>query len=108
MSRRIPPLNALRFFESVARTQNLTAAAQQLHVSQSAVSRQITSLESYLGVDLFRRERHGVALTQAGAAYAVEVLRAFEIMGHATERLRAHCSSSHLHLRTYTTFTAYW
>jgi hypothetical protein len=50
--------------EVVARTENLTMAAQALHVTQSAVSRQIGVLETYLGVELFRRERQGVALTR--------------------------------------------
>ena len=52
MARRIPPLNPLRVFEVVARTGNLTVAAQELHVTQSAVSRQIGVLEGYLGVEL--------------------------------------------------------
>ena len=54
--RRTPPLNPLRVFETVARTENLTGAAHELHVTQSAVSRQIAVLEAYLGVELLRRE----------------------------------------------------
>jgi LysR family transcriptional regulator, glycine cleavage system transcriptional activator len=50
MPRRIPPLNPLRVFEVVARSLNLTSASRELHVTQSAVSRQIAALESYLGV----------------------------------------------------------
>ena len=46
MTRRIPPLNPLRVFEVVARTENLTAAGRQLHITQSAVSRQIGVLET--------------------------------------------------------------
>lgn len=108
MARRLPPLNPLRVFEVVARSGNLTAAAQELHVTQSAVSRQVAVLEAYLGVDLFRRERHGVTLTRAGADYAREVMPAFERIAGATERLaRAH-EPGILRLRTYTTFAAKW
>ena len=108
MACRIPPLNSLRVFEVVARTQKLTSAARELHVSQSAVSRQIAALEEYLGVDLFRRERHGVTLTRVGVDYAALILPAFDSIDHATDKLM--CTSAHgtLRLRTYTTFTAKW
>lgn len=108
MARRIPPLNPLRVFEVVARTQNLTAAAQELHVSQSAVSRQLAALETYLGVELFRRERHGVTLTRVGAAYAAKVIPAFEEIGAATDKLLRNTAQGVLRVRTYTTFTAKW
>lgn len=108
MSRRIPPLNPLRVFEVVARTQNLTTAAQELHVTQSAVSRQIGVLETYLGVELFRRERHGVALTRAGRAYAEQVVPAFESIAAATDKLLKGTRQGALRVRTYTTFAAKW
>lgn len=108
MARRIPPLNPLRVFEVVARTQNLTLAAQELHVSQSAVSRQVAVLESYLGVELFRRERHGVTLTRVGQAYAEEVVPAFDAIASATARLLRNTSQGALRVRTYTTFAAKW
>lgn len=108
MARRIPPLNPLRVFEVVARSQNLTLAAQELHVSQSAVSRQISVLQTYLGVELFRRERHGVTLTRAGQAYAEEVVPAFDAIAGATARLLRSTSQGALRVRTYTTFAAKW
>lgn len=108
MARRIPPMNPLRVFEVVARTQNLTLAAQELHVSQSAVSRQIAVIEGYLGVELFRRERHGVTLTRAGQAYAEEVVPAFDAIANATARLLRSTSQGALRVRTYTTFAAKW
>ncbi len=108
MARRIPPLNPLRVFEVVARTQNLTIAAQELHVSQSAVSRQIAVLETYLGVELFRRERHGVTLTRVGKGYAEEVVPAFDAIAGATARLLTSTSQGALRVRTYTTFAAKW
>jgi LysR family glycine cleavage system transcriptional activator len=108
MARRIPPLNPLRVFEVVARTLNLTSAAQELHVTQSAVSRQIAALETYLGVELFRRERHGVALTRVGQSYAEQVIPAFEAIAGATDRLVRNTSQGALRVRTYTTFAAKW
>ncbi|TDF62142.1 transcriptional regulator GcvA [Cupriavidus sp. L7L] len=108
MARRIPPLNPLRVFEIVARTNNLTLAAQELHVSQSAVSRQIAVLEGYLGVELFKRERHGVTLTKHGETYASEVLPAFDSIAAATARLLRNSSQGALRVRTYTTFAAKW
>ncbi len=108
MSRRIPPLNPLRVFEVVARTQNLSTAALELHVTQSAVSRQIGVLENYLGVALFRRERHGVALTRLGQSYAEQVIPAFAAIASATDRLAKSTDQGPLRLRTYTTFAAKW
>lgn len=108
MARRIPPLNPLRVFEVVARTENLTSAAQELHVTQSAVSRQIGVLELYLGIELFRRERYGVGLTRAGQAYAEQVIPAFERIVDATEKLTSGANQSALRVRTYTTFAGKW
>lgn len=108
MARRIPPLNPLRVFEVVARTENLTTAAEELHVTQSAVSRQIGVLESYLGVELFRRERYGVVLTRVGRSYAERVVPAFAEIAAATDQLMTGTSQGALRLRTYTTFAAKW
>ena len=108
MARRIPPLNPLKVFEAVARTENLTGAAHELHVTQSAVSRQIAVLESYLGVDLLRRQRHGVSLTRVGRAYADQIVPAFATIAGATEALLRDGNSGALKVRTYTTFAAKW
>ncbi len=108
MARRIPPLNPLHVFEVVARTLNLTAAARELHVTQSAVSRQVGALESYLGVELFRRERHGVVLTRAGQTYAEQIGPAFDAIASATDTLTKATGQGSLRVRTYTTFAAKW
>lgn len=108
MPRRIPPLNPLRVFEVVARTGNLTVAAQELHVTQSAVSRQIGVLEEYLGVALFRRERHGVTLTRLGHAYAEQIVPVFGTITSATEELLKGSTRGALRVRTYVTFAAKW
>ncbi len=108
MSRRIPPLNPLKVFEAVARTENLTGAAHELHVTQSAVSRQIAVLESYLGVDLLRRQRHGVSLTRVGRAFADQIVPAFSVIASATEELLSASDAGVLTVRTYTTFAVKW
>jgi DNA-binding transcriptional LysR family regulator len=73
MPRKIPSLQALSCFDAAARHESYTRAANELALTQGAVSRQIAALEAYLGIALFRRTRHGVALTPAGAAYARQV-----------------------------------
>ncbi|MGA8009355.1 MAG: LysR family transcriptional regulator [Thiomonas sp.] len=73
MRRKIPSTTALAVFEAAARHQSYTKAADELAVTQSAVCRQIASLEEFLGVRLFQRSRRGVALTDAGLAYSQQV-----------------------------------
>ena len=68
IDRRLPPLNALRAFESAARHLSLTRAAEELHVTPAAVSHQVKGLEAYLGVKLFRRANRALLLTDAGQA----------------------------------------
>ncbi|ABX34527.1 MULTISPECIES: LysR substrate-binding domain-containing protein [Delftia] len=108
MHGRIPPLNPLKVFEVVARTRNLTQAARELHISQSAVSKQLNVLQTYLGVELFRRERHGISLTLAGQRYGEAVAPAFEGIGRATDEIMRSGSDNTLRLQTYTTFAAKW
>ncbi len=73
MRRTIPATHTLLCFESAARHESYTRAAQELALTQSAVSRQIAALEAFLGQTLFQRTRHGVALTERGASYAKQV-----------------------------------
>jgi DNA-binding transcriptional LysR family regulator len=73
MRRKIPSTAALTAFETAARHQSFTKAADELALTQSAICRQIASLETFLGLKLFRRDRRGVALTEAGLAYSRKV-----------------------------------
>ncbi len=73
MRRKIPSLQALACFDAAARHESYTRAAQELALTQSAVSRQLGALEEFLGIALFRRTRHGVALTPEGADYARQI-----------------------------------
>ena len=73
MRRKLPSTQALHCFEAAARHQSFTRAAQELNLTQGAVSRQVAVLEDFLGVPLFRRGQHGMVLTPAGADYARQV-----------------------------------
>lgn len=88
MSQRLPPLNALRVFEAAARHLSFTRAAEELHVTQAAVSQQVRGLEEQLGVRLFRRLNRALLLTDAGQRYAVAVRGALAQIAEATAALR--------------------
>ncbi len=103
----IPPLNPLRVFEVAARLESFTAAATELGVTQSAVSRQIATLEAALDTQLFTRERHGVALTKEGRTYRNGIVPAFTMIRAASAALKSP-KAEPLRLRIYTTFAAKW
>lgn len=88
-TRPLPPLVALRAFEAAARHLSFSLAAQELFVTQSAISHHIQKLESELGVALFERRTRAVALTTAGQAYFAKVSAAFELLRAGTEETRA-------------------
>ena len=90
MRRALPSTQALACFESAARHESYTRAAQELALTQSAVSRQITGLEAFLGVALFRRTRHGVALTPAGRQYARQIGPRLQALERDTLDVMAH------------------
>ncbi|MCQ2996724.1 LysR family transcriptional regulator [Pseudomonas syringae] len=85
MSRDLPPLNALRAFEATARLNSVSQAAEQLHVTHGAVSRQLKVLEEHLGIALFVKDGRGLKLTDAG-------IRLRDASGDAFDRLRAVCA----------------
>ncbi|WP_238897662.1 LysR substrate-binding domain-containing protein [Achromobacter xylosoxidans] len=85
--RKLPPLNALRAFEASGRKLNFRAAAEELGVTQGAVAQQVRALEEHLGIALFQRLARGLALTPRGAAYLVDVTRAFDTLAESTGRL---------------------
>lgn len=74
---RLPPLPALRAFEAAARLGSFKAAAEELYVTPTAISHQIRSLESTLGVGLFKRKTRSVELTEVGRALAPALTRGF-------------------------------
>ncbi len=105
---RLPSLKALRAFEAAGRHMSFTRAAQELHVTQAAVSHQIKALEEELGLQLFRRGHRGLLLTDAGQAYLPELRAAFERIALATERLRAQDASGALTVSVLPSFAARW
>ncbi|KOF52860.1 MULTISPECIES: LysR substrate-binding domain-containing protein [unclassified Achromobacter] len=88
----LPPLASLRAFEAAARRLSFSLAAQELFVTQSAVSHQIQRLEAALGTALFERRTREIALTQAGRAYYARVSAAFALLREGTETVRAAAS----------------
>lgn len=85
--RDLPPLGALRVFEAAARHMSFQRAAEELHVTPSAVSHQIKGLEAFLGKPLFRRAKRAITLTPAGRQYLPPVQAALESIQAATARL---------------------
>jgi DNA-binding transcriptional LysR family regulator len=85
----LPSLNGLRAFEAAARGGSFAAAAVELNVSPSAISRLVKLLEQRLGVALFERQANGLALTDAGAGYLRELTASFDRIRAATEQLTA-------------------
>ena len=108
MGRVIPPLNPLRVFEAVARLGSFTRAADELHVSQSAVSRQVSIIENYLDVKLLNREQRGVTLTEIGRIYEQQIGHAFAQISAATQDLFLSSRGGPIKVRVYTTFAAKW
>lgn len=109
MARRIPSLQALSCFEAAARHESYTRAAHELALTQGAVSRQIAALEGFLGVALFRRTRHGVALTPAGAAYARQVAGRLDGLERDTlDAMALPSSGGAIHLAAVPTFATRW
>jgi LysR family glycine cleavage system transcriptional activator len=108
MSRRLPPLNALRAFEAAARHLSFTRAAAELHVTQTAISHQIKALEERLGVRLFRRLPRGLLLTEAAQRLLPPVRDAFDQIAAATERLAAGGAGTTLTVSVLPSFAAKW
>ena len=108
MTRRLPPLNALRAFEAAARCGNFTRAAQELFVTQGAVSRHIPTLEEWLGMKLFERGRHGIRLTPAGQNYFASMRVALDHIEHGTRQLLQSPDDSLLRIKLPPTFAIRW
>jgi len=90
MRRICPSLTGLQCFEAAARHGSFTRAAAELYVTQGAVSRQISTLESHLGMVLFQRMHHQLVLTDAGQSYLGKVRTGLNLLESATAELLAH------------------
>jgi LysR family glycine cleavage system transcriptional activator len=93
LRRKLPPLSSLIPFEAAARLQSFSRAAQELHLTQTAISRQVRSLEENLGVQLFDRKSRGVFLTDAGETFRQTVAVALFDIARQAEKLREHQST---------------
>ncbi|MBO9513882.1 MAG: LysR family transcriptional regulator [Variovorax sp.] len=106
----LPPLNPLHVFSVVARCSNLVKAAEELGVTQSAVSRQISGLEQHFGCKLFRRTRYGLDLLPVAEVFAQKVTAAFDAIGSAAHGLQVALSHAEqtITIKTYTSLAASW
>ena len=102
--RRVPPLNPLRAFEAAARHQSFTHAADELCVTQGAISRSVKALEDYLGSPLFERTGHGIVLTDRSKKFARALTDVFVKIEEETEKLVGVRAPASLTVRAYTSF----
>jgi LysR family transcriptional regulator, glycine cleavage system transcriptional activator len=108
MLRRLPALNALKAFEAAARHESFTRAAEELCVTQGAVSHQVKALEAELGIKLFNRERQRLIITEAGREYLTVLRDALDRIAVGTERLVQRQTSGVLTVSTSPDFAAKW
>ena len=103
----LPPVTNLQAFEAVARRRSFAHAASELHLTASAISHQVSRLESHLGVRLFERSAHGVRISPAGQLYLSRIGGALSAIATATEDLRQGVNTS-LYLHSAPSFATLW
>ena len=108
MPRRLPSMNALKVFEAAARHESFTRAADELCVTQGAVSHQVKALENELGLKLFSRYPQRLELTGAGRDYLIVVRDALDRIAEGTDRLLQRQNSGVLTVSTSPNFAAKW
>lgn len=108
LRKQLPPLNALVIFEAAGRLASFTKAAQELNMTQAAVSYGVKQLEAALGTGLFRREHQRVKLTEDGRRYHQDVTLALEHIRRSTETLRRSQGGTHVTLSCSTAFASWW
>jgi DNA-binding transcriptional LysR family regulator len=108
MRRKIPSTAALVSFEAAARHESFTKAAEELSLTQSAICRQIGSLEEFLNVELFRRSRRGVKLTEAGLSYSRRVATQLDAVERDTLSVMGHQGTNIIELAVVPTFGTQW
>ncbi|WP_158969959.1 transcriptional regulator GcvA [Paraglaciecola sp. L3A3] len=108
MNRRLPPLNALKAFEVAARHLSFTRAADELFVTQAAVSHQIKALEEFLSMKLFIRKKRALFLTEEGQSYYLDLKDIFKSLNEATERLLVKGEKGAITVALQTSFAIQW
>ena len=104
----LPPLKSLQVFEAVARTGSVVRAADALHVTQGAVSKQLRLLEAELGVALFERRNRGVYLTAAGAELQHACAQAMQMLAQGVQAVRRQAEAGPLVLSCEPTLAMHW
>jgi len=105
---RLPPLRSFRVLEAAARHQNYTRAADELHLTHSAVSHQIHALEETLGVRLFERAGRQMRATESGRQLAQDVRATLDALAAAVERVRGADSANSITVSVLPSFAAAW
>lgn len=108
MSHRLPPLTALRAFVSAARHLSFTKAADELFVTQAAISHQIKALEDFLGLKLFRRRNRSLLLTEEGQDYYLDIKDIFSSLSDATKKLQSKSAKGTLIVTMPPSFAIQW
>jgi LysR family glycine cleavage system transcriptional activator len=108
MARRLPPLNAARAFEAAARHLSFTLAAEELAVTQAAVSHQVRGLEDWLGVQLFHRANRRIELSDAGQAYLPGLREGLDRIAASTAAVADRARHGPVHLSALQSLTARW
>lgn len=106
--RRLPPFAALRAFEAAARLESFKSAADDICLSASAISHQVRSLEEFLGVQLFHRERGKPQLTAAGASYLESIQDIFNRLDLASSAITARSKRRSLVVNLYPSLASCW
>jgi DNA-binding transcriptional LysR family regulator len=106
--RQLPSLDFLRGFEAAGRRLSFTLAADELFLTQSALSRQVKALEEALGVPLFERRHRALALTKAGAAFHREISERLREIAAAADAVRAPQREPGLTVSTTVSFASLW
>jgi LysR family glycine cleavage system transcriptional activator len=106
---RLPPLNAIKAFEAAARLGSFSRAAEELNVTHGAISRQIHTLEDWVGTPLFRRTSRNAAPTQAGDELLAEAAPALDRLAEGSRRVRvSSLAQGALNIATQPTFSMRW
>nr|WP_298683861.1 transcriptional regulator GcvA [uncultured Dongia sp.] len=108
MARELPNLLALRAFEAAGRHLSFTRAAEELFLTQGAISRHVRGLEDELGVKLFHRRARSMELTPQGAAYLSTVRQAFDLLASGSRQVRAARAQIRLKVALTASFAANW
>ncbi len=108
MPPQLPPLNALRAFEAVARHQSFTKASEELFVTRAAISHQIKHLEDYLGIILVERHNRSITLTKAGEAALPKLREGFNSLADGVHLMRTQVANASLNVWMAPSFASKW